>query len=150
MIFAIALLVNFLAQACAWTVPPPTFSSEITFYNLGSEGQAGNCAYESISPVGASSYKQLPFANGVQTFVALNSEQYDGTSTCGQCLIYQGIGGGSGTTPVPKTPQYGMVTDQCPEVSISHPTTRLFVPQTSPASSKSLMARLHLTALYRL
>lgn len=89
-----------------------TYRGDGTFYEL--QG-AGNCAYESVTPVGASSYHQLPFATGIDTFVAVNSQQYAGTSTCGQCLVYMGTGAGSGTTPISATPQYGMATDRCPE-----------------------------------
>lgn len=89
------------------------FTGYGTFYALGSN--AGNCAYESIAPIGEPSYKQLPFATGVDTFVALNAQQYANVSSCGQCLVYQGTGQGSGTTPIAQTPQYGMTTDRCGE-----------------------------------
>lgn len=115
----ISMLVVALAyvmQITAWTVPAPSFTGDGTFYDLGTEGQAGICGYESVTPIGVDSFKQLPFASGVDTFVALNSEQYAGASSCGQCLIYKGVGGGSGTTPIASSPQYGMTSNLCPEV----------------------------------
>lgn len=112
-LLSLALASCLFVSTAAWTVPAPAFTGDGTFYSLGD--QAGTCAFESVTPVGIASFKQLPFATGIDTFVALNSQQYANVSSCGQCLVYQGTGSGSGTTPVAQTPQYAMITNLCPE-----------------------------------
>ena len=104
-----------LSVVSSWSVPPPNFTGDGTFYQL--QG-SGNCGYERVIPLGVGTYEQLPFATGIDTFVALNSPQYEGPSSCGQCLVYMGTGAGSGTTPVAGTPQYAMTNNRCPECAM--------------------------------
>ena len=82
-------------------------SGQATFYTLT---QAGNCAFETAGT------KHLPWASGIQTFVAMNQAQYDGSVACGLCLQYMGDGQGLGLTPIPTTPQYALVSDQVRDI----------------------------------
>lgn len=40
--------------------------------------------------------------------------RWDGSYTCGQCLEFAGTGSGLGATPLPTSPEYAMVTNECP------------------------------------
>ncbi len=90
------------------------YTGDGTFYNLGSS--TGNCGFEAVSAIDAATVKQLPWASGIDTFVAINNAQYNGSLTCGQCLVYHGTGSGLGTTPIAQIPQYGFVSDSCPGI----------------------------------
>lgn len=116
MAIAVLLVFSLLATAAAWSVPAPSFQGDGTVYDLGNT--AGNCNYESVQPVGVSSFKQLPFATGIDVFAALNGPQYANVSSCGQCLTYRGLGAGSGTVPIASTPQYAMIADRCGECKV--------------------------------
>lgn len=80
-----------------------TYDGEGTYYTLTG---VGNCGFEFTDA------KALGWSTGIDTFVAINKEQYAASATCGLCLSYQGTGEGIGLAPIPTTPQYALVQDQ--------------------------------------
>ncbi len=83
-------------------------SGQATFYT---PTQAGNCAFETAGT------KHLSWASGIQTFVAMNHAQYDGSMACGLCLQYMGDGQGLGQTPISTSPVFALVTDQVRQIT---------------------------------
>ncbi|KAK9902216.1 hypothetical protein WJX75_007899 [Coccomyxa subellipsoidea] len=60
----------------------------------------------------------LPWAAGAAVSLALNRDQFDDSRACGLCIMYRGIGGGIGVTPVSTTNWFmGIVNNICPECS---------------------------------
>ena len=44
-----------------------------------------------------------PWTNGITGTLALNGNDFGDSGGCGMCVMYRGLGGGMGTTPVPTT-----------------------------------------------
>lgn len=84
-----------------------TAQGDGTYYGL--TNGAGHCSFQ------FSKSESLPWATGINSFVALNAPQYGDSSACGLCLQYKGTGSGSGGDPVSPSPQYGLIADECPE-----------------------------------
>lgn len=76
------------------------FSGDGTYYGWTN---AGNCAIRQVPKV----YANLPA-------VAINNDQYMGSSACGACVQYIGSGKGSGANPIVGT-HIAYVHDRCPE-----------------------------------
>lgn len=95
------------------------FIGDGTYYNDQGDQSTGNCAF------GVSGASQLPWTTGLTgpRFVALDAPLYKlgPGSNCGLCIAFYGspIDRGCttcGTTPIPETVQYAMVSNSCPEV----------------------------------
>ena len=53
---------------------------------------------------------------GTMVTIAMNHDQFNGGKGCGTCIMYRGIGGGVGVTPLSTTQwTMGIVNNQCPE-----------------------------------
>lgn len=94
------------------------FIGDGTFYGNQGDQSSGNCAF------GVTGAATLPWTTGLTgpKFLALASPLYNlGPSTnCGLCIAYYGdpVDAGCttcGTTPIPQTVTYAMVSNQCPE-----------------------------------
>lgn len=81
---------------------------DITFYGPST---TGHCSF------GFSNSYTLPWSTGITNTIALNKPQYGDSTPCGMCIQYQGTGAGLGLTPIPSTPQFGLVADELPEGS---------------------------------
>jgi hypothetical protein len=58
----------------------------------------------------------MAWTTGIAGTVALNRAHFDDGKACGACIMYRGVGGGKGTTPL--STQYwamGFVNNECPE-----------------------------------
>ncbi|BDA51120.1 hypothetical protein COCOBI_17-3400 [Coccomyxa sp. Obi] len=56
------------------------------------------------------------WADGAAITLALNRDNFDDSRGCGMCIMYRGIGGGIGVTPVSTTNWFmGIVNNICPE-----------------------------------
>ncbi len=85
-----------------------SFEGDGTYYAFGGEKQ-GHCS------LGISGALSAPWTSGVSSFVALNNPQYTNSQLCGLCVQLTGLGPGIGQTPVPSSPQYALIADECPE-----------------------------------
>lgn len=108
----------FAPSALAQNLFGQNFIGDGTFYGDQGDQSSGNCAF------GVTGSSKLPWTNGLTgaKFVALDRPLYNlgPGSNCGLCLAYYGspIDRGCttcGTTPIPETVQYAMVSNQCPE-----------------------------------
>ena len=53
---------------------------------------------------------------GTMVTIAMNHDQFNGGKGCGTCIMYRGVGGGVGVTPLSTTQwTMGIVNNQCPE-----------------------------------
>jgi len=93
-----------------------TFIGDGTFYGNQGDQAGGACAFQ---VAGSAS---LPWTTGLTgpKFVALDAPLYNMQSTCGYCIAMYGdpVDAGCttcGTTPIPDTVQYVMVSNECPE-----------------------------------
>ena len=100
------------------------FGGDLTYYGPQGDQASGNCKF------GVTGGSTLPWATGLSgaQFVALDRELYynaqGAAAQCGLCIALYGYPSNEacttcGTSPVPSTVQYVMVSNQCPEVSIT-------------------------------
>ena len=99
-----------------------TFTGDGTYYGDQGDQSGGNCAF------GVTGAASLPWTQGLTgpRFVALDRPLYfngaGAAAQCGLCIAVYGSPKDAGcttcgTTPVPQTVQYAMVSNCCPEVS---------------------------------
>ena len=85
-----------------------SYVGDYTFYGAGSDA-AGACSF------GKSNSNSLPWSSDTQTTIALNQPQYGDSAPCGMCVQFEGLGSGLGLTPIPTSPQFGIINNVCPE-----------------------------------
>eukprot|EP00775_Hariotina_reticulata_P006889 gene6889-7105_t len=84
----------------------PVVLSQGTYYGYRTRG-FGHCSFHFHGFGDSKGYVGTP--------LAINAAQYTGTSICGLCLKYRGLGQGAGGNPVSTGWQPGFICDQCPE-----------------------------------
>ena len=87
---------------------------DATFYGQDPDQDAkGACSFNENF---ANTMATDPWTKGTMVTIALNHDQFNGGKWCGTCIMYRGIGGGVGVTPVSTTQwTMGIVNNQCPE-----------------------------------
>ena len=64
----------------------------------------------------ANTMSSSSWTTGTMVTIAMNHDQFNGGRGCGTCIMYRGIGGGVGVTPLSTTQwTMGIVNNQCPE-----------------------------------
>ena len=64
----------------------------------------------------ANTMSSASWTAGTMVSIAMNHDQFNGGKGCGTCIMYRGIGGGVGVTPLSTTQwTMGIVNNQCPE-----------------------------------
>lgn len=119
------------------------FIGDGTFYGNQGDQSSGNCAF------GVTGAATLPWTTGLTgpKFLALASPLYNlGPSTnCGLCVAYYGdpVDAGCttcGTSHIPQTVTYAMISNQCPEVRV---TRRVETTFPSCLSTDSILSTLY-------
>eukprot|EP00878_Enallax_costatus_P008465 GHUV01008849.1.p1 GENE.GHUV01008849.1~~GHUV01008849.1.p1 ORF type:complete len:458 (+),score=60.20 GHUV01008849.1:208-1581(+) len=83
-----------------------TYSGDGTYYGDRTRG-FGHCSFHFHGFGNSAGYVGTP--------LAINAAQYSGTSICGLCVQYRGVGQGLGGNPVSTAWQPGFICDECPE-----------------------------------
>lgn len=83
-----------------------TYAGDATYYGYRTRG-FGHCSFHFHGFGDSKAYAGTP--------LAINAAQYTGTSVCGLCVKYRGVGQGLGGNPVSTAWQPGFICDQCPE-----------------------------------
>ncbi|KAK9823091.1 hypothetical protein WJX72_000218 [[Myrmecia] bisecta] len=105
-VFVSLLALLFVRGAHSVNLFGQSFRGKATYY--GNNGGSGHCSFS------FSNSQVLSWASGITNRVAINSNLYLGSGTCGLCVAYRGLGTGVGNTPVPSQWQYALVSNACP------------------------------------
>ena len=111
-----AVLALLATSASALNLFGQNWKGDGTFYQTDAKQSTGACAF------GVTAAADLPWTTGLTgpKFVALDAPLYSQGAVCGGCLAMYAdpVDAGCttcGTTPIPQTVQYVMVSNECPE-----------------------------------
>lgn len=102
----LALLLLAFAGLAAASPFGQKFAGDGTYYGSRQRG-FGHCSFHFQDFGNSPGYPGTP--------LAINAAQYTGTSVCGLCVRFRGLGSGLGGNPISQNWQPGFICDQCPE-----------------------------------